>query len=119
MCHAYVCPDLTVACVQVIFNLPKHLGTFPHPLAYVHWYRPLNKVDPITSMYPITPATCQRQPYAQVISIDQFYQGCMLIPQSNSKDMPASWENGEVLDLASKFFLNKYTDIFHEYVKST
>ncbi|KAI9571543.1 hypothetical protein HD554DRAFT_203918 [Boletus coccyginus] len=32
---------LHVAEVQVIFRLPPHLGLYPHPLTYVHWFKPL------------------------------------------------------------------------------
>ncbi|KAG1852291.1 hypothetical protein DFJ58DRAFT_612482, partial [Suillus subalutaceus] len=32
---------LRVGEVMVIFDLPSHFGHFPHPLAYIHWFRPL------------------------------------------------------------------------------
>ena len=33
--------DLCIAQVQVIFDLPSEYGTFPEPLAYVKWFKPL------------------------------------------------------------------------------
>ncbi|KAJ7876762.1 hypothetical protein B0H14DRAFT_2568141 [Mycena olivaceomarginata] len=32
---------ISVARIRVIFRLPEHYGSYPHPLAYVDWYKPL------------------------------------------------------------------------------
>ncbi|KIK20372.1 hypothetical protein PISMIDRAFT_105871, partial [Pisolithus microcarpus 441] len=40
-----------VAQVHVIFKLPDHLGSYPHPLTYVEWFTTLLHCDPITSLY--------------------------------------------------------------------
>ncbi|KAI9453577.1 hypothetical protein F5148DRAFT_960406, partial [Russula earlei] len=48
---------LCLAQVQVIFKLPKHLGAFPHPLAYIHWFCPCTNVDPTTHMHQVVLST--------------------------------------------------------------
>ncbi|KAJ6586558.1 hypothetical protein B0H10DRAFT_2168046 [Mycena sp. CBHHK59/15] len=46
------CPDqcptdgIAVARIQVIFRLPVAYGSYPHPLAYVEWYKPLKSPVP-------------------------------------------------------------------------
>ncbi|KAJ7894470.1 hypothetical protein B0H14DRAFT_3652042 [Mycena olivaceomarginata] len=37
--------------IRVIFKLPPQFGTYQHPLAYVEWFTPLNKPDPISGMF--------------------------------------------------------------------
>ncbi|KAI9511425.1 hypothetical protein F5148DRAFT_965226, partial [Russula earlei] len=48
---------LHLAWVQVIFELPKHLGAFHHPLAYIHWFYPFTNVDPATCMHQVILST--------------------------------------------------------------
>ena len=68
-------------------------------------------------MYHIQPSTRQNHPNSEVISIDQIWQACHLAPQFASAPVPVSWFKGDPLDLASKFYLNKYIDfyLFEEY----
>ncbi|KAJ7075272.1 hypothetical protein B0H15DRAFT_925484 [Mycena belliarum] len=42
---------LRPAQIRAIFRLPPQFGSFPHPLAYVEWFTPLNRPDPSTGMY--------------------------------------------------------------------
>ncbi|KAJ6544929.1 hypothetical protein B0H10DRAFT_1695855, partial [Mycena sp. CBHHK59/15] len=42
---------LRPAQIRVIFNLPSQFGTFPHPLAYIEWFTPLSRPDPVSGMY--------------------------------------------------------------------
>ncbi|KAJ7212604.1 hypothetical protein GGX14DRAFT_323568, partial [Mycena pura] len=42
-----LCP----ARIHLIFELPSHLGKYPHPLAYIEWFTPLNGPDPATGMF--------------------------------------------------------------------
>ncbi|KAI0283817.1 hypothetical protein BC826DRAFT_1093774 [Russula brevipes] len=102
---------LRAARVHVIFELPQHLGMYPHPLAYVHWYRPFTRLDPVTGMYEISPSTHNNLPNTEVISVDQICRGCLLIPHFSSASVPTSWMSGDVLDLASKFYLSQYLDL--------
>jgi hypothetical protein len=106
-----------VARLHVIFDLPKHLGIVPHPLAYVHWYRPLTSFDLAAGMYQITLSTRQNSANAEVVSIDRIWHSCLLIPHFGSADVPTSWTGKNALDSAAQFYLNKYTDMhsFMEY----
>jgi hypothetical protein len=110
---------LRVARVRVIFQLPPHIGTFLHPLAYVHWYTPLTTLDPATAMYQITPSTRNHLPNSEVISVDRIWRGCALIPQFGSASVPVSWTRGDPLDLAPKYYLGRHLDnhLFREYEK--
>ncbi|KAG1788448.1 uncharacterized protein HD556DRAFT_1312038 [Suillus plorans] len=36
---------LRVGEIKAIFTLPSCFGTFPHPLLYIHWFRPLQTFD--------------------------------------------------------------------------
>ncbi len=116
MSYTHVLEGLRVARVRALFELPSCFGTFPHPLVYVHWYRPLTSIDPLTGMYRITPSTRNNLPNSEVICLDQIWGTCLLIPQFGST-VPVSWTTGNVLDLGSKYYLNKYLDhhMFHEH----
>ncbi|KAI9459627.1 hypothetical protein HD554DRAFT_2206981 [Boletus coccyginus] len=45
---------LCMAEVCAIFRLPSHLGNYPHPLAYIHWFKPLQTYDDNTKMFCIS-----------------------------------------------------------------
>jgi hypothetical protein len=112
----HILTGLRVARVRALFALPSCFGTFPNPLAYIHWFRPLTRIDPLTGMYRISPSTRNNLPNSEVICLDQIRSTCHLVPQYGST-VPVSWITGNVLDLASKFHLNKYLDphIFNEH----
>ncbi|KAJ7161649.1 hypothetical protein C8R46DRAFT_858893, partial [Mycena filopes] len=42
---------LRPAQIRVIFKLPPQFGQYPHPLAYIEWFTPLNRPDPTTGMF--------------------------------------------------------------------
>ncbi|KAI5987795.1 hypothetical protein EDC04DRAFT_2498834, partial [Pisolithus marmoratus] len=48
---------LCVAEIHVIFKLPCHLGNYPHPLAYIHWFKPLSHFDSNVGMFHATHST--------------------------------------------------------------
>ena len=107
----WISEEYHVAQVWVIFDLPSQFGPFPHPLAYIHWYRPFSSFDQATGMYQVALSTCQHAPNSEVISIDQIWQACLLTPQFGSASVPASWTSGDTLDLANKCYLDKYLDL--------
>ncbi|KAJ7663760.1 hypothetical protein DFH06DRAFT_963127, partial [Mycena polygramma] len=37
--------------IAAIFKLPPQFGTYAHPLAYIEWFTPLNRPDPISGMF--------------------------------------------------------------------
>ena len=103
---------LRVAEIRVIFTLPPHLGIFPHPLAYVHWFTPIHVWDDAVGMYRMGRSTRNHNPHAAIIGVDQLLQGCHLLPRFGSGPVPHSLFDGRVLDLASDFFLNRYINFF-------
>jgi len=103
---------LRVAEIRVVFNLPPHLGVFPHLLEYVHWFTPINVWDDAIGMYHMSWSTCNHQPHAAVVSVDHILQDCHLLPRFGSSPVPRSWFTGRVLDLASDFYLNRYIKFY-------
>ena len=71
----------------------------------------------MTDMYQIVPSTCHNTLNSEVINVDQIRQACLLSPQFGSASVPVSWTTGDALDLASKFYLDRYLDLhlFEEY----
>ena len=98
---------LRVAEIRVIFTLPSHLSNFPHPLAYVHWFTPIHIWDDAIGMYHMGHSTQNHRPHATVVSIEHIVQSCHLLPHFGSSPMPHLWLNGQVLDMASDFYLFK------------
>ncbi|KAJ7885594.1 hypothetical protein B0H13DRAFT_1471337, partial [Mycena leptocephala] len=45
---------IAVARIRLIFRLPDECGTYPHPLAYVDWYKPLQAPVPNLRMHQIS-----------------------------------------------------------------
>ncbi|KAI6126588.1 hypothetical protein F5141DRAFT_1186020 [Pisolithus sp. B1] len=64
--------------MEIIFNLPDYLRSFPHPLAYVKWFTALQQHDPVSSLYIITRSTRNCCHNVSVISIDCIIHLCHL-----------------------------------------
>ncbi|KAJ7609180.1 Zn-finger domain-containing protein [Mycena polygramma] len=73
---------LRPAQIRAIFKLPPQFGTYAHPLAYIEWFTPLNRPDPISGMFTTHRSTRNHQRNSAVISVHQIMrQLCfMLIP---------------------------------------
>ena len=92
------CPSLTqqlwvgtrIARVKVIFKLPPQFGPYAHPLAYVEWYTPLGRIEPVTRMHQIRRSTVNHLPNAEVISVTQIVRGCHLVAKTGKK-IDRSW----------------------------
>jgi len=96
--------------VHVIFKLPKHVGLYPHPLAYVKWFTSLRRRDPVSGQFVVTRSTRNHQRNVLVISADRFAHPCHLQAQcgrNNSLD----WTSDNVLEIASAFHVNSYIDL--------
>ncbi|KAF8449488.1 hypothetical protein L210DRAFT_3369592, partial [Boletus edulis BED1] len=52
-----------------------------HPLAYIHWFKPLQTFDDNVKMFCVSRSTRQRRPHAEIIPIDRIVQHCHLIPR--------------------------------------
>ena len=98
---------LQVGQIKVLFNVGPLFGKTRHPLAYVHWFRPLQSIDHATQMFRLVPSSWQHGPNAEVIPVDRICRPVHLIPH---------WCSGNIGgDEVEKFLLNKYIDLdlFH------
>ncbi|KAI6158606.1 hypothetical protein EDD17DRAFT_1428240, partial [Pisolithus thermaeus] len=50
-CTNYLSQGVQLAQVHVIFKLPEHLRSYPHPLVYVEWFTALHHRDPMSGLY--------------------------------------------------------------------
>lgn len=116
MCSAYLpsCTDhsagLRPAQIRVIFNLPPQFGTFSHPLAYIEWFTPLNRPDPVSGMYTTHRSTRFQRRNAAVVSVEQLVRGCHLMGKCGLK-IDRKWTSNNVLDTASVFYVNPYIHV--------
>ncbi|KAJ7060232.1 hypothetical protein C8F01DRAFT_1141996 [Mycena amicta] len=109
--HQYVASSglagLRPARVRLIFELPPHLGTYPHPLAYIEWFTPLNGPDPVTGMYTTHRSTRQLHANAAVVSVEQIAQSCHLKAKCGP-EIDSTWTRSNVLDVAPVFNYNPH-----------
>ncbi|KAJ3501738.1 hypothetical protein NMY22_g18820 [Coprinellus aureogranulatus] len=109
--------DYCIARVRCIFSLPKvadHIfGPRPPPkhLVYVDWYTPFNDSQPAPyhGFYRISPHRVNGKQQSSIIPVTLIEQSVHLIPQFGPV-APAEWKSSNVLDLASHFFVNSFTD---------
>ncbi|KAI6095123.1 hypothetical protein EDD17DRAFT_1772574 [Pisolithus thermaeus] len=101
---------LCIAEIRVIFKLPGHLGNYLHPLAYVHWFKPLTHFDRSVGMFHATRSTQQRLPNASIIPVHHLVQPCHLIPRFPNVAINPHWTQGHAMTDANVFYLNKYID---------
>ncbi|KAJ7808119.1 hypothetical protein B0H14DRAFT_3091164 [Mycena olivaceomarginata] len=90
---------LSVARMRVIFKIPSDFGSYPDPVAYVDWFKSLQRPVSLSSR-----AHCQR---SSIIPITEIVRSCHLIPVFSRKANPG-WTSATVLDLCPKFYLNPY-----------
>ena len=57
----------------------------PKHLAYVEWFTPFRRPDPITGYYHLARSTRQGQPNAEIISVDRIVRNCMLVPRKKDE----------------------------------
>ncbi|EIW85321.1 hypothetical protein CONPUDRAFT_41795, partial [Coniophora puteana RWD-64-598 SS2] len=55
-------------------------------LAYMHWYRPFQTIDPSTSMFKLERSTCLHGPHASVVPVSHILWSCHLIPYRAGED---------------------------------
>ena len=107
-----ICKGVRVAEIRVIFTLPSHLGSFQHPLVYLHWFTPIRVWDNTVGMYRLGRLTRNHRPHAAVVSIERIIQTCHLLPRFGSAPIPRSWLTDRVLDKANDFYLNRYINLY-------
>ncbi|KAI6102035.1 hypothetical protein EDD16DRAFT_1696689 [Pisolithus croceorrhizus] len=101
---------LQITKVRMIFKLPLHLGNYQHPLAYVHWFKPLTHFDRNVGMFCTTYSTQHCLPNASIIPVHCLVQPCHLIPKFPSGDVNPHWIQGHIMMDADIFYLNRYID---------
>ncbi|KAI5999520.1 Zn-finger domain-containing protein [Pisolithus albus] len=101
---------IRVAQVRVIFNLPDHLGSYPHPLAYMEWFTALLRHDPVTGLYVVSRSTRNRRPNVSVVGVDRFIRACHL-QAICGRQVSTEWTSDDVLEKASSFHVNSYIDL--------
>lgn len=101
---------LRVGQIRVIFSLPPQFGRYPHPLAYVEWFTPLQTQNSITGMYSITRSTRLGRRNAEVISATRIVRACHLIAKCG-REINETWTTDNVLEKATTFWVNRYIDV--------
>jgi len=99
--------DLCVAQVRVIFDLPPEYGTFPEPLAYVEWFKPLRTPDPEHGMYKTSRSSRQHRRNASIIPASQIARSCHLVPVFG-REIDTGWTTHNVLEESKEFYVNHY-----------
>ncbi|KDQ27337.1 hypothetical protein PLEOSDRAFT_51277 [Pleurotus ostreatus PC15] len=102
--------QVQVAQIRVIFTLPPQFGSHPLPLAYVEWFTPLRRFDPVAGMFVIQRSTRTHRRKSSVVSVEHFVRGCHLMGKCNKK-IDVDWTSENVLDEAPSFYLNSHIDI--------
>ena len=112
-----MCAGLRVAEVWAVFRLPSHLGNYPQPLAYVHWFKPLQTLDINVRMFCVSRSTRLQCPNAKVIPVHRITQHFHLIPRFARGAVHPHWVHGHALAKAQQFYLNRYIDLhmFEQY----
>ncbi|KAJ7909920.1 hypothetical protein B0H13DRAFT_2233000 [Mycena leptocephala] len=77
--------SLRPAQVRVIFKLPPQFGTYPHPLAYIEWFTPLNRPDPTSGMFTTHRSTRSHRRNAAVISVEHIVRSCHLMGKKRKR----------------------------------
>ncbi|KAJ6478333.1 hypothetical protein C8R45DRAFT_934095 [Mycena sanguinolenta] len=98
---------LRPAQIRVIFKLPRQFGTYPHPLAYIEWFTPLNRADPATDMFTTHRSTRNRRRNVAIISVEHIVRACHLMGKCGAT-IDRKWTSFNVLEEAAMFYVNPY-----------
>ncbi|KAI6095825.1 hypothetical protein EDD16DRAFT_1491663 [Pisolithus croceorrhizus] len=109
-CTNHSLSGMQLAQVRVIFNLPDHFGSYPHPLAYVEWFTTLQQHDPVSGLYVISHSTRNHCHNVGVISVDRIIHPCHLLAWCG-REISKDWTVDSVLEKASFFYVNSYIDL--------
>lgn len=93
---------LRVGEIKAIPTLPSRFGAFPHPLLYIHWFRPLQTFDNDLRTFRLVRLSRQHQPNAAVLPADLLLHPCHLIPR---------FSRDAVVNEPEQFYPNKYIDL--------
>ncbi|KAJ4479710.1 hypothetical protein C8J55DRAFT_455705 [Lentinula edodes] len=99
---------LQAARVYLLFRLPLHIGSYPHPLAYVRWFKPFNSAPVEDSLlFKLSYSTRMRERHCSIIPVTRIMQTCHLYPNFGRSVNPL-WTSHQILDQAPSFYLNPY-----------
>ncbi|KAJ7875486.1 hypothetical protein B0H14DRAFT_3083210 [Mycena olivaceomarginata] len=98
---------LSVARVHVIFKIPSDFGSYPDPVAYVDWFKSLQRPVEGLRMHQVSLSSQAHRQRSSIIPITEIVRSCHLIPVFGRKANPG-WTSATVLDLCPKFYLNPY-----------
>ncbi|KAJ3807912.1 hypothetical protein F5876DRAFT_79272 [Lentinula aff. lateritia] len=99
---------LQAARVYLLFRLPLHIGSYPHPLAYVRWFKPFNSAPVKDSLlFKLSYSTRMRERHCSIIPVTRIMQTCHLYPNFGRLVNPL-WTSHQILDQAPSFYLNPY-----------
>ncbi|KAK7459537.1 hypothetical protein VKT23_009520 [Stygiomarasmius scandens] len=99
---------LSIGRVRLLFKIPPEIAAFPHLLAFVDWFTPLQKYNNFTlGMYQISYATRQHEQHSGIIFADTIQQTCHLSPDFGRTVNP-NWNCQNVLDQCKTFYINPY-----------
>ncbi|KAJ7797991.1 hypothetical protein B0H14DRAFT_3114235 [Mycena olivaceomarginata] len=98
---------ISVARVRLIFRLPESYGSYPHPLAYVDWYKPLKDPVPNIRMHEVSLSSRNHRQNSSIIPITDIICSCHLIPVFGKSTHP-TWTSDRILDQCKSFYLNPY-----------
>ncbi|PPQ83323.1 hypothetical protein CVT26_015163 [Gymnopilus dilepis] len=111
---------LCVGQVRCIFSLPQQAvdhwfpSGFPHKhLAYVEWFTPFSKapVDRNSKLFKISRLLSRGERRASVIPVSLIRSSIHLFPKFGPQ-APVSWSSSNVLENASSFYVNVFSDRF-------
>ena len=109
-----------ISCVCVIFSLPgsslvsllPNINEVPKHLVYVEWYTAFTEdPDPDMLLYKISPMKDRDGGrVCSIIPLANIRRSVQLLPKFGAVT-PQGWTSGTVLNLASVFFVNSFTDL--------
>jgi hypothetical protein len=67
-------------------------------------------VDETLGMYKVVRSTRNRARHSAVVSVNDILQACHLVPKYGSAPVDHAWTHLNVLDKATEFFLNHYSN---------
>jgi len=103
---------LRIAQIRAIFTLPAQYGTFPHPLAYIEWFRPFTTRDKAIGLYKVARSTRNHIRHSEVISVNNILQACHLAPKYGSTPVDNSRNYLDRLETdADTFLFNHYNNL--------
>ncbi|KAJ7790726.1 hypothetical protein B0H14DRAFT_3115522 [Mycena olivaceomarginata] len=95
--------------IRVIFKLPPQFGTYSHPLAYLEWFTPLNKPDPVSGMFTTHRSTRNHIRNSAVISVEHIVRACHLMVKCGNT-IDRKWTSSNVLE-AKLFYVSPYVHV--------